>query len=207
MKTIETARLQLKPLSPRHADALYSIYSEPAVGRFLISRPESRQEFDAMFARALDWSRTHGMWAVCHKPGLGLIGRVGFLPFGETTRPELAFLLSECFWGRGLATEACVACLTYGFEERCWPEIVAVVRPENHAAIRVVTKLGMSTEGPITLGGAPAVVYQVDRATRVRSAAVDAGSPPGVRIRIRPVVEDDATAVASLLSELGYPTH
>ena len=44
-------------------------------------------------------------------------------------------------WGRGIATEAGHATLRYGFEVLGLPHIVAVVRPENRASQRVLSKL------------------------------------------------------------------
>jgi ribosomal-protein-alanine N-acetyltransferase len=195
---VETSRLLLEPLSAGHADAVYSIYSEPSVRAFLITCPASRADFDRIFRDALEFGRTHGMWAVVYKPTRAVIGRVGFLAFGESARPELAFLLSEPFWGRGLATEASSACVRYVFDRRGWREVVAVLRPANHAAIRVVTKLGMSAEQTVALGGVPAVIYRVGR--DACTGLPGFSQSPSVR----PMVDSDASAVASLLGELGY---
>lgn len=161
MPTLETSRLRLEPLSASHAQSLYAIYCEPNVRRWLITCPSSRLEFDRLFATAIHFGETHGMWAIIHRASSVMIGRVGFFAFGESQRPELAFLLSEPFWGRGLATEAASASLAYGFERHGWGEAVAIVRPANQAAIRVLTKLGMQPEYETVLGSAPAMVYQV----------------------------------------------
>lgn len=161
LTVIETSRVRLEPLRAAHADALYVIYCEPAVQRFLITCPASRADFDLLFDRALGFATTHGMWAVVDTTTSAIMGRVGFFAFGESARPELAFLLSQRFWGRGLATEASSAALRHGFRRHGWPEVVALVRPANAAAIRVLSKLGMRREDTIALGSAPAVVYRV----------------------------------------------
>jgi len=171
MDLIETARLRLEPLRPAHAERLYAIYSERAVRRFLITRPRGRDHFARVFDQALSFGSTHGMWAVIDKSTNELTGRIGFFAFGESARPELAFLLSERWWGKGLATEAAVATVSYGFARREWIEIVAMVRPANTASIRVLTKLGMTAEGPIRVRRVQAVLYRVGRDEFVTRAA------------------------------------
>ena len=165
MERIETARLTLDTLSPEHGEALYRVYSEPAVAQFLITRPSSRMEFNEVFQRMLDCGRSLGMWAVVYRDQGSLIGRCGFFGFSDQARPEFAILLSKVYWNRGLATEAGRACLKYGFQTRGWPEVVALVRPENAAAIRVLLKLGMETESRIEIGSEPALVYRIERAS------------------------------------------
>jgi hypothetical protein len=57
---LETPRLKLEPPSSAHADALYSIYCQPGVGRFLITCPTTRSDFDRVFERALRFGASHG---------------------------------------------------------------------------------------------------------------------------------------------------
>jgi RimJ/RimL family protein N-acetyltransferase len=156
---LDTPRLTLEPLAESHADALLALYQEPAVSRFLITRPRSRQEFRELLNLALAFGESHGMWAVLPRGERTLIGRVGFFAFGESGRPELAFLLSSSAWGRGYATEACQAALHHAFVHHRWEEVVAVVRPANSAAIRVLRKLGFSPEGEVLLKGEHAVLF------------------------------------------------
>ena len=163
MTVLTTARLLLDPLTASHADALYEIYSETAVRRFLITRPADRGEFDRLFDHALHFANSHGMWAVIDRATSAVIGRVGFFAFGAQRRPELAFLLAQRMWGHGLATEAAAAALRDGFARHGWHEIVALVRPENAAAIRVLGKLGMESEQRCTVAGEPVVIYALRR--------------------------------------------
>lgn len=161
--TLETPRLALEPLALAHADALYAVYQDSGVSRFLITRPSSREEFGEMHQRALAFRESHGMWALVPRGERTLIGRVGFFAFGEDGRPELAFLLSSSVWGRGYATEACQAALHHAFSVHPWAEVVAVVRPANAAAIRVLQKLGFSPEEEVHLEGERAVLFQTAR--------------------------------------------
>lgn len=161
--SLETQRLRLVPLAANHADALYRIYAEPAVAQFLFTRPRSSDEFTAIFDRALQFGESHGMWAVLLRENETLIGRVGFFAFGEAKRPELAFLLSQSAWGRGLATEACARALKHALPSHSWHEVIALVRPTNAGALRVVEKLGLSLESDFLLNGEVARLYQASR--------------------------------------------
>jgi ribosomal-protein-alanine N-acetyltransferase len=164
-RAIETGRLRLEPLGREHADGLYGIYRDPAVARFLISRPDSREDFERIFERALECGRTLGMWAIRDRATHGrLLGRCGFYSFSERARPELAILLASSAWGRGLASEASLACLRHAFEERGFAEVIAIVRPGNVAALHVVGKLGFLPEATLELAGEPALLHRVDRA-------------------------------------------
>jgi RimJ/RimL family protein N-acetyltransferase len=161
--SLETQRLRLVPLAADHADSLYRVYTEPAVAQFLFTRPRSSDEFAAIFDRALQFGESHGMWALLSREDETLVGRVGFFAFGEAGRPELAYLLSRPAWGRGLATEACARALDHALQSHSWHEVVALIRPTNTAAVRVVEKLGFSLESNTSLNGEPAQLYQASR--------------------------------------------
>jgi RimJ/RimL family protein N-acetyltransferase len=161
--TLQTPRLALEPLELAHADALYAVYQDPGVSRFLITKPSSREDFREMHDRALAFGESHGMWAVFPRGRRTLIGRVGFLAFGESGQPELAFLLSSSVWGRGYATEACQAALRHALSVHPWLEVVALVRPANSAAVRVLQKLGFSPETEVQIEGQRAVLFQAGR--------------------------------------------
>ena len=154
------SRLRLEPLRPCHADALYRLYAEPEVARFLLRRAETRAEFEEIFERSLRFAESHGMWAIFAREGSELLGRVGFYAFGEAARPELAFLLAPSAWGRGIATEACRAALAHARSRHRWSEVIALVRPANAAAMRVLDKLGFAVESEPCLVGEPVRLYR-----------------------------------------------
>jgi [ribosomal protein S5]-alanine N-acetyltransferase len=161
--SLETQRLRLVPLAANHADALYRVYAEPAVAQYLFTRPRTSDEFAVIFDRALQFGESHGMWALLSREDETLVGRVGFFAFGEAERPELAYLVSRSAWGRGLATEACARALEHALQSHSWREVVALIRPTNAAAVRVVEKLGFSLESDLGLNGEPARLYQASR--------------------------------------------
>jgi [ribosomal protein S5]-alanine N-acetyltransferase len=161
---LNSARLHMRPLAPEQADALGEIYAEPEMQRWLITRPRSREEFLAIFARALEVARSDRMWAILPRDGDSLIGRAGFFDFGEERLPELVFLLDKSARGKGLATEACACILRYALAVHSWAEVVALVRPENGAAIRVLDKLGFAPDSVVNVGACSVPLYRGSRA-------------------------------------------
>jgi ribosomal-protein-alanine N-acetyltransferase len=59
---------------------------------------------------------------------------------------ELGYTLSKDVWGKGLATEAALASVAFGFERLRLPRIVAIAHPPNRASRRVMEKVGMRFE-------------------------------------------------------------
>lgn len=87
-KRIDTPRLSLEPLGEAHAEALYALYQDPAVSRFLFTKPNSREEFGEIHRCALAFGDSHGMWALLPRGERTLIGRVGFFAYGAAARPD-----------------------------------------------------------------------------------------------------------------------
>ncbi len=66
---------------------------------------------------------------------------------------EIGWRLPVAARGKGHATEAARAVLAHGLRALGLPRIVADIRPENAASIRVASKIGMRDTGPTP--GAP----------------------------------------------------
>jgi RimJ/RimL family protein N-acetyltransferase len=149
---VETERLLLRRWRADDAPALAAINADPEVMRF-IGRGAvlGRGLSDDLLARfEREWrERGFGLWAVEERAAPGeLLGFCGltvpmFLP-EVLPAVEVGWRLARGAWGRGLATEAARAALTFGFEEQQMAEIVAIVQPENVRSLRVASKLGMT---------------------------------------------------------------
>ena len=120
--------------------------------------PEVRQQFTSLLSaeqaaaeagrcREAIAQRGWGMW-VLELPGeTACAGFVGLnvphydAPFVPAV--EIGWRLARAAWGRGLATEAAQAALTFGFERLALREVVAICVPGNGASRRVMQRLGM----------------------------------------------------------------
>ena len=100
----------------------------------------------------------------------------------ELEKIELAYRFRRSAWGRGIATEASVVCLQFGFETLRLSEIIALAYPENAPSQRVLSKLGFEAAGRrLRLWQELAVVPASGRyiPEKITRRAGDPGCPPG----------------------------
>ncbi len=117
------------------------------------------------------WHNTgFGGWAVCTKssdlgPDQRVIGFAGFLSeellfVSSDEALEVAWGIHPEFGGRGLATEASVAALEYGFGVIEADKILAITSLENTPSRRLMERLGMKqSEQPSPYGYDDCVLY------------------------------------------------
>ncbi len=153
-----TERLVLRAMTTEDAEAFYRLNSHPDVMRYTGEDPmpsvaAAREAIEPY----PDWDNpSYGRWACVLRsqgPDAPLIGFCGLKFLPETEEVDIGFRLLPEYWGRGLATEAAHATLNFGFATLGLSEIVAMVMPDNHASIRVLTKLGLQLAGDIEYFG------------------------------------------------------
>lgn len=76
---------------------------------------------------------------------------------------EIGYTLDEPFWGKGYATEAVNALITFGFDQHHFTRILATILPGNIASQKVVKKAGMVYIGDLETHG---LVHQIYEKTR-----------------------------------------
>ena len=161
---IDTPRLQLREFTTDDLDDFSSMVSDPEVMRFFgPGQVVSRQEAESALEKIIEgWQkRGFGRWAISQKESSRLIGFCGFRLLDNI--PELSYMLAKAYWGLGLATESCLACLKYGFEDRRFDRIVAAVRRENVASQRVLKKIGMQYKENRRYEGTHAMYFEILR--------------------------------------------
>ncbi|MCR9141540.1 MAG: GNAT family N-acetyltransferase [bacterium] len=189
--TIETDRLLLREWRDTDRDGFARMNADPEVMRYFPA-PLNREQSDALFDRAVAHFARHGfgMWAVAlrsqssatdtddesaHSPG-AVIGFTGLnlADFEAKFTPamEIGWRLAREFQGRGYATEAARAVLSFAFEKLELPEIVSFTAVENTASRRVMEKIGMTRsaaedfEHPALAPGHPLRSHVLYRARR-----------------------------------------
>ena len=145
--TRETARTILRSWEMIDVPSLYQIMNQSTILQYF---PDSSPPNLEKTKRLVDFQLSHwqeygyGWWAVQKKRQGHLIGWCGLQYLPDTDEIEIAYLLDKNFWGNGLATEASISSLEFGFRELGIQEIVGIVHTKNGASIRVLEKLGMS---------------------------------------------------------------
>lgn len=152
MPTIETARLRLRRLRPDDAEAYYqAVLSDADVMRYLpgsVPQPRERTESYYFVRFAEHWDQHgFGLWGVEHKADGRLIGHCGLMTVPDAEDVEIAYSLAKPYWGQGLAPEGARATLRYGFETLGMEQIIGLAVPENTASLRVMIKVGMTSQG------------------------------------------------------------
>lgn len=147
-------------------------------------RPLDRNTSDDVIDKFEAHCQEHGFafWALEERATGEFAGFTGLMRF-DFNAPfspgvEIGWRLPAAFWGRGLASEAALASLAFGFEMLNLPEIVAFTPVSNARSRRVMEGIGMARD----LGGGdfihpkmpadhrlqPCVLYRIRQAAAAR---------------------------------------
>lgn len=167
MNLFETNRLQVRQLIPHDANAMFTIFSDPDVTRWMgDGSPLSAEQCEKWIEVSLRNYETKGFGAsaVIEKSCGSFIGCSGIVYDAERQEPEIIYAFHPHAWGKGYASELVPAMLTYGFTECNLNYILATIDVENKASQHIVQKAGMKlikeeheSDGLITL------VYKIDK--------------------------------------------
>lgn len=169
-----TERLALRSATAADLDALWAMWRDPDVRRYLFDdQPVERERAaDALESGLETVPRGLGLWLVERREHPGPIGCVGLMPvtlaaqFDPTLKglvePVAAF--APAFWGQGYASEALRALLSYGFRTLGLPVIAGVNDVPNAASDRMLRRLGFEFVRECDGPSYRSRVYRLDRA-------------------------------------------
>jgi len=143
---IETKRLLLRRFTPGDLDAFAALNADADVMRYIgDGKLQSRAQTEVRLNAILDHWEHHGfgLWVTLEKASGDFVGFCGLKYLDSTSEIEVGYRLAKRFWGMGLATEAAMASLRFGFEVLGLDRIVAVAQPANAASCRVLEKIGL----------------------------------------------------------------
>ena len=168
MKVIlETERLFLREYVEDDAEAFFRLNSDPDVLRFvpdkrLLNIEQARQ---ILIDHPIADYRKHGFGrGACILKSTGeQIGFAGLKYLEELDEVDVAFRLMRTHWGLGLATEAALAAVRFGFTDLDLKRIIGLVMPENIASVRVLEKTGLRYVETATFWGSQFSKYVIHR--------------------------------------------
>jgi RimJ/RimL family protein N-acetyltransferase len=169
---IETEKLLLRRWLEEDLKPYARLCADPGVMRFIgqgstLAREDSEGQI-SRFSQHWD-ERGFGLWALEEKEGGAFIGFAGLAHQEDWTedrhKTEAWWRLDRAFWGRGLATEAAKASVTYGLETLGLERIISIIQPGNTASRRVAEKAGLTPRGETRWRGTLVVWYAIDRST------------------------------------------
>lgn len=168
MKVIlETDRLLLREYVEEDAPAFFKLNSDPEVLRFVPDKPllNIEQARQILVDHPIADYRKYGFGrgACILKSTSEQIGMAGLKYLEELGEVDVAYRLLPAYWGLGLATEAALASIRFGFDNlrlksaagriRRVRTIIGLVMPENIASVRVLEKTGLRHAETVTFWG------------------------------------------------------
>lgn len=162
-----TPRLELRRFQADDLEALFGVFGDPEVMRYVgtLRLPLSEAEVREALERAAKHWREHGFGplAVVERATGAVVGDTGLQLLEGGPDVELTCTLARGVWGRGYATEAATAALDWGFGDPRPERIFAVADPENVASRRVLEKAGLRRVGTRRCYGADHDEFVADR--------------------------------------------
>ena len=171
LPVLTTARLVLRPTSLDDVDALHQLWTDPDVRRYLwddviISRERAEETVREMLASV---AGQLGLWVAMERESNELAGFCALIRREGEEDPELMYGLTPRFWGRGLATEASHALLTYAFGTLECSRVTAATDVPNAASVKVMERLGFRFCRRGLLNNLDTLFYEIDRARFIES--------------------------------------
>lgn len=165
--TLTTDRLLLRPFVEDDVEPYFALMQDPDVVRYIGDRrvPTLQETWRSVAALIGHWVlRGYGQWAIVERASDELVGRSGIINPIDWPGPEVGYMLGKRWWGRGYATEAAAAAMSWGFTTIGFDRLISLIDPANGASIAVATRLGETPAGETELWGNRVLVYGIDRA-------------------------------------------
>jgi ribosomal-protein-alanine N-acetyltransferase len=149
--TLQTSRLDLRPLAPADAQALLALKADPVVMRYGSSPPWSdlREAVDYIERDRHEMAAGKFVqFAIVRREDATFIGVCDLRDFdAQCRRAEVGYSLVVSAWGRGYANESVAALLDWGFEHQDLNRVEADIDPRNASSARALERLGFVREG------------------------------------------------------------
>ncbi|MEM6385682.1 MAG: GNAT family N-acetyltransferase [Pseudomonadota bacterium] len=192
LPTLRTPRLNLRPLTPDDADAIVDGVGNYDVSRWLgvVPYPYARADAEAFIARQIEAGGP--VWAICDASGL--VGTAGLVN-------ELGYWLARPAWRKGYGFEAAHAAVRWWFDDSENTDLTSGYFDGNYRSQAVLKALGFEENGFETRH---ARSLNQDVTCHLMSLSRPAWEAQQVidirtkRLRLRPMVEDDAPFLTDL---------
>jgi len=148
MKIFQTERLQIRQFVDQDYQNYSKLDSNPEVMRYL-GEVRNHQQMKDHFSQIMEYYERFpqfGVWSLTDLHDDAFHGWVCLKHLDTSDEIELGYRLMRTSWGKGLATEASLGLLNYGFGKLNLGRIVAVTINENKPSQNVLRKVGMKYE-------------------------------------------------------------
>ena len=148
---LKTSRLTLRKMLVADTADMYDYACRQDVTKYLTWNPHPDRAYTKEYLQYLGSRYAVGMfydWAVIYEPDHKMVGTCGFTSFNcSSDSAEVGYVINPDYWGKGIASEALLRVLQFGFEELKLHRIEARFIEENKRSLHVMERVGMTFEG------------------------------------------------------------
>lgn len=167
---LETARLRLRAHQAEDLLECARMWSDPKVTQYIRATPFSAEETWSRLLRFVGhWTLLgFGYWVIEQKETGTFLGEVGFADYRRDMTPslegipEIGWVLAAHAHGKGFATEAVDAVITWGDTHFGKKRTACIIAPDNAPSIGVAAKCGYREFQWTTYHGDPTIIYVRD---------------------------------------------
>jgi RimJ/RimL family protein N-acetyltransferase len=143
---IQTVRLVLRQFALPDVEDLVVLHADPDVERFIpLHGPfDHEQAIERIQNDQREWQMGHRSLAIVDRSTGSFLGRVTLHDWADLGETEVGYVLRADARGKGYATEAARAFISWGFENLPLPYVTTMIAPDNAPSVRVAERLGMS---------------------------------------------------------------
>ncbi len=149
--TLETERLTLRKIRRSDDLDMYEYSKDPEVTRYLLWEPHPDKRYTSSYLADVMKRYREGKffdWGVVVRDENKMIGTCGFTRFSaDDDSAECGYVLNRNYWGMGIAKEALLSVMKFGFVTLSLHRIECRYMIENDRSRRVTEKVGMTYEG------------------------------------------------------------
>lgn len=160
MTSISTPRLRLRPHRQSDLEDMQLYAADPDVVAFMQWGPNTREQSEDFLSNVIagqnidhkinyDFAVELLDNAAMPDARAGqMIGSISLrLPKPDAKMGEIGYCYHRSTWGKGVASEAALAVMKFGFEDLGLHKITATCDPTNYGSAKVLLKAGMKLEG------------------------------------------------------------
>jgi [ribosomal protein S5]-alanine N-acetyltransferase len=147
---IETQRTFLRKMNTDDASDMFEYSSNREVTKYLSYDHNGIEDAEKYIQNKVEqYARGECMiWGIEYKENQKYIGACGFTHWDtENSCAEIAYTLTQSYWGRGIMNEIVHELIQFGFEKMNLNRIEARCWIENNKSVRIMEKNNLKFEG------------------------------------------------------------
>ncbi len=146
---LESSRLLLRNILPVDKNFIIDLWTNPDVTKYM-GGPRNINNLKLSIEDNINnpFQNEYDLWIVIDKSTQNPVGHCGLLnkKVEEVEEIEVVYVINKEFWGKGYATEIANVLIKYAFEEKKIDSVIALIKSQNEASVKVVLKAGIKLE-------------------------------------------------------------